>query len=399
MNARPLTRFSMGSTVNLRASHGIARRGCAAPIALVLSVLLSARTGAEPAPSTIAVERLEASYNASADFIKYPALDAYLLQVVRRLQGANADAAAFPVRIHALHYSLPYSFALDNGACYVSTGLLERLADEQELAALIAVPLSATVRLDRSTLSASARQRNMRNLIPNLLLITVTAGLGALPLAKAESKTNADAQTRAQAASDAVALGWLSNAGYDPKAAPAALRRLRELLAAEQRTGTSEFSDPATLTTRADSLDAALATVASPAEPTAPVDPKGNFGKLAFYYAERQAAEDIDAHPASVLPIVDRIEAARAPNGMTTFLRAEVTRRNIVDATGLPAAIQAYERCIEYADAPVAAWRELAFLYRQAGDAAHARQNFTAYLAHAPNAADAPIIRTYLDTP
>jgi hypothetical protein len=389
----------MGSTVSLRALYGTARCGCAAVIALVLIAPPSARAGAEPAPTTIADERLEASYNASADFIKYPALDAYLLQVVRRLQGANADATAFAVRIHALHYSLPYSFVLDNGACYISTGLLERLADEPQLAALIAIPLAAAARLDRSTLSASARQRTMRNLIPNLLLITVTAGLGALPLAKAESKTNADAQARAQAASDAVALGWLAKAGYDPKAAPAALRRLRELLAAEQRTGTGEFSDPATLTTRADSLDGALGPVAPPPESTPPVDPTGKFAKLSFYYAERQAAEDVDAHPASVVPIVDRIEAGQGATGVTTFLRAELTRRNITDPAGIPAAIQAYERCVEHADAPVAAYRELAFLYRQLGDAAHARQNFAAYLAHAPKAADAPIIRTYLETP
>jgi hypothetical protein len=389
----------MGSTVSLRALNGSARDGCAALIALALIAAFSTRAGAEPAPTAIADERLEASYNAGADFIKYPALDAYLLQVVRRLQGANADAAAFAVRIHALHYSLPYSFVLDNGACYVSTGLLERLEDEQQLAALIAIPLAAAVRLDRSTLSASARQRNMRNLIPNLLLITVTAGLGALPLAKAESKTNSDAQARAQAASDAVALGWLAKAGYDPKAAPAALRRLRELLAAEQRTGTSEFSDASMLTARADSLDGALSTVAPPAEGTLPVDSKGNFGKLSFYYAERQATEDLDAHPASVVPIIDRIEAGHGATGFTTFLRAEFTRRNITDPAGIPAAIQAYERCIEHADAPVAAYRELAFLYRQVGDAAHARQNFEAYLAHAPKAADAPIVRTYLETP
>src|SRR5450432_338144 len=124
--------FQMGSTVSLRALSGTARCGCAALIALVLIAPLSVPAGADPAPATIADERLEASYNASADFIKYPALDAYLLQVIRRLQGANADAAAFAVRIHAMHSSLPYSFILDNGACYISTGLLERLADEQQ---------------------------------------------------------------------------------------------------------------------------------------------------------------------------------------------------------------------------------------------------------------------------
>jgi beta-barrel assembly-enhancing protease len=352
--------------------------------------------GADPA---IADERLEASYNASADFIRYPALDFYLAQVVRRLQTANPETAPIAVRIHVLHSALPYSFVLDNGACYVSTGLLARLDDEPQLAALIAMPLAAVVRHDRQNLGAAGRQSALRSFIPNLLLITATAGLGAPVIEKAHAKARADAQNRAEAASDAVAMNWLAAAGYDPPAAPAALRRLRELLAAEQRFGNTEFSDAALLATRADSLEAALAGAGKSAESVAPVDTSGNFHRISVYYALALATEDITFHPVSVQPILDRVEASQGPSGYSTFVRAEFMRHDSSDAASVPATIAAYQHCIEHSDAPAAAYRELGILYRRAGEAALARQNIELYLARAPNAADAPIMRLYLENP
>ncbi len=118
-----------------------------------------------------------------------------------------------------------------------------------------------------------------------------------------------------------------------------------------------------------------------------------------MFYAQRQAEVDLDAHPVSVVPILDRLDAAHGASGVSLYLRAELIRRNSADPAAVPAGIQAYERCIAHSDAPAVAYRELAFLYRRAGDAEHARQNFNAYLAHAPNASDAPIIRSYLENP
>jgi beta-barrel assembly-enhancing protease len=366
---------------------------------MLLGLAGAGRVLADATDPAIADQRLEASYNASADFVHYPALDFYLAQVVRRLQAANPEAAAVGVRIHALHAALPYSFALDNGACYVSTGLLARLSDEHQLAALIAMPLAALVRHDRQNLGEAGRQSALRSLIPNLLLITATAGLGAPVIAKAEAKARADAQRKAQAASDAVAMKWLAIAGYAPKAAPAALRQLRELLAAEQRVGNTEFSDAALLTSRADSLDGALADAGKPPESVAPVDATSNFHRISVYYALALATEDITYHPVSVQPILDRIEANQGPSGASTFVRAEFMRHDSADAASVPATIQAYQYCIEHSDAPAAAYRELAILYRRAGEAVLARQNIELYLARAPNAADAPIMRSYLENP
>jgi hypothetical protein len=251
-----------------------------------------------------------------------------------------------------LHSALPYSFVLDNGACYVSTGLLARLEDEPQLAALIAMPLAAVVRHDRQNLGAAGQQSALRSFIPNLLLITATAGLGAPVIEKAHAKARADAQNRAQAASDAVAMNWLAAAGYDPHAASAALRRLRELLAAEQRFGNTEFSDAALLASRADSLEGALAGAGKSAESAAPADTGGNFHRISVYYALALATEDITFHSVGVQPILDRVEASQGPSGYSTFVRAEFMRHDSSDAASVPATIAAYQHCIEHSAHP-----------------------------------------------
>jgi hypothetical protein len=139
------------------------RRHCAAAVSIALSVLgfaaaSQSRAAAAPDPA-IHDERLEASYNSSSEFIQYPVLDHYLAQVVRRIQDANPDAASIAIRIHALNYALPYAFVLGSGAAYVSTGLIARLDNESQLAAVIAMPLAALVRHDNDKLSADQRQR------------------------------------------------------------------------------------------------------------------------------------------------------------------------------------------------------------------------------------------------
>jgi len=366
---------------------------------VLFALLCTVGTAAAAADDSLSDERLEASYNTGPTFIHYPALDAYLAQVVRRLQGANPDAAALPLRLHAIENELPYSFVLNNGASYVSTGLLARLEDEKQLAAMIALSLAPVVRHDAQTNSAEGRKRVVRSYLPNLLIITATAGLGAIAIKKADDQAAAERTARLQSASDAVALHWLASAGYDPHAAPAALHRLFETLEAEKRFGTSEFSDLGGLAARADALDHLVTEVPAPSESAKPVDPTGNFPKISTYYALRRAGADVEGHPVSVVPILDRIEARQGETGPSAFLRAELIRRNSADQASVPAAIQAYERCVAHADAPPTAFRELAFLYRRANDTEHARKNFLTYLAHAPNADDAPIIRTYLENP
>jgi hypothetical protein len=345
---------------------------------------------------------IESSYNGGAQFVRDSALDQFLGRVGRRLQDANPDAGCVVLRIHALDVPLPYSFVLKNGALYVSTGGFARLKSEAELAAFVAFPLAALCRGDVQMLKASQHQHALNNFVPNLLLITLTAGFGTPAISRADAKRASEERDRARDASDAVALHWLESAGYDPAAAPRAVTQLQDALAAEQRTGTAEFSDPAQLASRRAALEQALVQmragiVVAPATP--PLPPAEPFHGLARRYGLLLARVDVDGYPAGLLPWVDRIDATDGASGYTAYLRAEYARRNSGSDAGLPAAIAAFETCVSFADAPVAAYRELGFLYRRAGDSDRARGAFTKYLQRAPTAADVPIVRTYLEAP
>jgi predicted Zn-dependent protease len=371
-------------------------------------VLLAAGlvTFAHAAPTSIlADERLEASYNESSQFVHDAELDRLLTQVAQKVQTTNSDAACMPLRIHALDQPLAYDFVLKNGAFYMSTGLIARLQSEPEFAALVALPLAALCRGDEGKLQSDQHQRVVNNLVPNLLLITLTAGFAAPTITKDNAHHESAEREQLRDASDAVALHWLAGAGYSPSAAPLALTHLLEGLAAEDRSGTPEFSNPTELTSRRAALEKALAQSESAPAATAtsatatPASAKDPFRLLAKRYALKLARADLDSHPTGFTSWIDRIDALDGPNGYTAYLRAEFARRNSGADNGVPAAIASYEKCVTFADAPAAAYRELGFLYRQAGDQSRARAALNKYLQQAPTAVDAPIIRTYLEAP
>ena len=377
----------------------------------VLGIILAAGvvSGAQSATtaSTLADDRVEASYNSGDQFVHDAELDQLLARVGKQVQAANSDAMCVPLRIHALDLPLPYAFVLKNGAFYVSTGLIARLESEPEFAALVVLPLAALCRGDAEKLQSDQRQRGLKNLVPNLLLITLTAGLGAPSIVKSDRLHSTEESERLREASDAVALHWLASAGYAPTAAPLAMTHLLDGLAVEDRSGEPEFSNPAELTARRTTLEHLLAqtesdATAAPAARVAtppPASMKDPFRLISRRYALRLARTDVDSHPSGLRPWLDRIDALDGPSGYTAYLRAEFSRRDSGSDAGMSAAIASYEKCVSFNDAPAAAYRELGFLYRQAGDPSRARASLSKYLQQAPTAVDAPIIRTYLEVP
>jgi hypothetical protein len=367
--------------------------------ALLLFGLATAQVAVQ-ASEDVDANRLEASYNSGSTLVRDPAVDAYLKRILDRLIAANAEANAMPVRIRALRAPLPYAFGLDNGALYVSTGLLARLRNESQLAGLIAAEIAPTVRRDDLKSQETARQRTVRRAIPNILFITATGGLGALALAKSDNTAQRNVDTQLRLESDQVAMRWVQQAGYTIEEVPRGLERVRDALSAEQRFGLTELANVNGLNARIDSLRRAMPTAApAPAESAtaAPTSSTDELPALARRFTLEIAREDINsATSTGITALLDRLDSEAGANGETACLRAEFVRRSITDPARMPEAITAYQTCVGFADAPVTAFRELAFLQRRHGDMASARANFAEYLKRAPNAADAPIVRGYM---
>ena len=343
----------------------------------------------------IDADREEASYEK-----KYPratAADAYLNSIVERLVAAAQKPGATQIRIRAVRAELPFVFALGNGATYVSTGLIARLSNDSQLAALIA-PEIAGVLAPNTLLEGSLEEKNRRLLGPKLLAVIATGGIAAFPMMSSENKAYDAHQTAVILDNDKTALGWVRQAGFDISQAPLATRRLRELLASESVTGGNRLANAVGLAEREVQLTNALQALADPATKPPAADPAEPLRTLSRRFSIDLVWLDFDdARREAILPVLDRIDSEHGASADSACLRARYFREMSTSAEVTQQVIDAYQACVAAPGAPVDNLKELAFLYREKGDNAAAVKSFEKYLSLAPHAVDAPIIRIYIE--
>jgi len=148
-----------------------------------------------------------------------PALDSYLAAMVSRLMAGSPLSDAPPIRVTVLRDVAPSAFMLPNARLFVHTGLLARLGNEAQLAAILAretVHLTAghALRVDRDAPDTSGQP--------------VSSPLPAqgLPLTYTAAVTGYGRDLEREA--DAGGLTRVARAGYDPREALLAFERLRE---------------------------------------------------------------------------------------------------------------------------------------------------------------------------
>jgi hypothetical protein len=371
------------------------------PAVLLMSLVSLAAPIAAPAQQgrELDAARAEAQYNAGETFVRSQDVDGLLSGIVTRLGAANPEAGTVSIRAHALRSATPYVFTLENGALYASTGLIARLRNESQLAALIAAEIAALVRDDKTTGDEAKQRRARRRLLPDLLLITATAGLAAPAMINRDAARDRGTDAELQRASDQVALGWLQAAGYDPAQAQEGLRLVLQALLAEQRMGASPFNNEKELQARIQSFEQGQPAAGSAADPSL-AGTSSSYWPIARRLLVDIARADLDsADISSVGAVIDAIEREDGPGLHSACMRAEFVRKTTSDKARLPEVIQAYEKCVAFPDVNPVWFRDLGHLYRRNADADGARRNFEIYLQRAPGAVDAPIIKGYLQGP
>jgi len=352
---------------------------------------------ARPAPVTgVEADREEASFNKS--FKRAPIADDYLKAIVERITAAAQRPSSIEIRAVAVRADWPFVFALGNGATYVSTGLLARLANDSQVATLIA-PEIASVLAPNTQIEAAYNQKNRRSSVGKILAVMATAGIAAFPISSAEGKAYSEMQDAIVLDNDRTALRWVRDAGFDVSQGAVAAQRLKELLAQEQLSGSNRLANAAGLDRRAEQLTKAanqlpVDLTTKPPAPD-PVEPlKSLVHKLSLDLVrldfERNQREGIAA-------MLERIERESGASADTTCLRARYQRELPASSQVTREVIAAHEACVASPGAPVDNLKELAFLQRDNGDAAAAAHSFEKYLSLAPNAVDAPIIRGYIE--
>jgi beta-barrel assembly-enhancing protease len=372
-----------------------------------LPILLAAawlQARADEVPDAVADARLEATINDGSYLVRDAEVDAHLAAIVARLQAANPDAATPPVRIHALRYSLPYGLSLGNGAVYVATGTIARLDDVSELAALVAAELTAERRVHEQLRHFEAHDARWRRWFPDLFENRDVNGDKVTHIVMNEDK---QVLTAKQTQADQDAIQWLQRAGYDPQSLVRGLQRLHEAMLSEQHQQESWstdsaawLADPAALAGRIRALQA-LPVKDAPAVPLAPTEVEQRwFIALAHTWTMQLAAEELSrGRGLQLQALLDRNDVREGPTADAAILRADNLRRTRTDTASLADVIAAYAAVLKLPGPPLRTYRELGFLSRRQGDETQARAYFQKYLELSPDAADAPIIRSYLENP
>lgn len=349
-----------------------------------------------------------------------PLLEDYLAGVVARLLPDPVRAAgALVFRVTVVRDPTLNAFALPNGRIFLHSGLLSRLENEAQLAAVLAHEMAHVIGRDAFR---SGRDAGPAREGPPRLVTAGAAGPGVPRAATAvlgptartvlglDLRVSARASMRGygpdlEREADAAGMAMLVKAGYDPAEAPRIYARLREEATAGGVLETFVLGRDAALAARAESVrDLVRTTYATAAGAPESVRDTEAFRLRIGPVVRDNAAEDIRLGRFSLARAqLDRV-LATAPGDAVAHLhygdlhRLQAQRAADAGARAEHArqALARYERAIALDPALAEPHRQLGLLYHAQQDAAQARAAFQRYLALRPDAPDARRIREYL---
>lgn len=367
------------------------------------------------------LEMDEYKLRTSTEVIREPALQAYLESVLCRV----APEHCADIRLYLLPSAYLNAAMAPNGMMLVSTGLLVRLANEAQLAAVLGHEAAHYVK--RHSLQ---RWRDVRAKADTLqtMAMVLAAGVG-VARANAQSAAaagnyhrSADRYARARRAadlgttllyslqissvfghlaysreqemeSDELGVSWMATAGYDPDAAAdiwdyvrveaeAAGRWVPTLWRTHPRPGARErrareqavvLGDRASPTTGQDAF-------ASQVEPF-----RNDWLHLARLGLEIPV----------LAVLLERQRQVGVPEGLVSFHEGSMYRSRGEEGDD-ERALASFEAAVEQDDFPPEALRELGIARWDAQRTAGAREAFEHYLAAAPTAPDAAMVASYI---
>lgn len=333
-------------------------------------------------------EEEQARLDASGLVLADPAVTAYLEAVARRLAPAGApEVLAISVRV--VRDPLLNAFAFPTGRIYVHTGLLARMDDEAQLAALLAHEMTHATH--RHAVKQFRDLKNKAAFAAGLGAVSLGVGglLGSLGAAAAVTGYSRDLEREA----DTVGLSLVAAAGYDLDQAAKLFDHLKADLEEEKRSEPFFFGTHPRVVERIESYRALLAGPYRDRRPgrveaeafLAAVAPallenaRLELARGRFDAAERSARRYLAAEPAGAPGYFLLGEAARQrPGSDSARALAHYRRAAALDPS--------------YADPH----RALGLLLLKRGDRAEARAAFARYLALAPSAPDRAYVEAYL---
>jgi Zn-dependent protease with chaperone function len=379
--------------------------------AAILPADLAAKVGANYQPEGSeergiwqSLERVEEGIRTSPQRLIAPELDVYTRAVVERLIGRPAS----DLRIYVVQDASLNAAMLPSGFMIVNTGLLARVRNEAQLAAVLgheaghyfrkhSLDLHRDTRRKSAAATAAATAlhssyevggNNAWNMINQAILMS-------------GSRFSRDLESEA----DAYGLMLMARAGYSPRAAFTMWEQLVDERRASAAARHTRYRDetraelsthPPTeerMTDLADTADYFAGKGELPGS-----EGREEWAAVIRPYQAMLLQEQIFLNdPGASLYLLENL-AKDGWTGLLRFNEGEVYRLRNANGDDLKAAA-AYAAAISLADAPPEAWRAHGYALLKAGNKSEANEALNRYLAMKPDAADAAMIRFTLTQP
>jgi predicted Zn-dependent protease len=378
-------------------------------------------SGPAGAPPAVPATSIEAELAALGRVPVYddPRLGGYLAGIVDRLAtDQERDGGLPPVAVVVVRDPTIGVFAMPEARVYVHSGLLAAVANEAQLAAILAREVTHLRRGHAATVTADAAGRIAAGL--DAIAPSLSAALGRgdearvvspvasvilgarLPHAYTGAIAGHGAEREREA--DAGAFERLVRAGYDPREAPRVFERLRR--AALDGGGAERFyvAGEASVAERVAAFT--RRPEATSASPRAPIREAADFDVVMIPLVRENARLEMQAGRfRAARAQLDRVIAGDPSDARAHLYEGDLHRlraqraRSVADRDDLARmALTAYQRCEEVDPSVAEVSRQIGLLYYQQGRLDQARAAFERYLARRPDAPDAARVAEYVLT-
>ena len=334
-------------------------------------------------------ERLKTSGNRVVD----PRLNQYVRKVVCQL----AESHCSDIRIYIMRVPHFNAIMAPNGMMQVWTGLILRTQNEAQLAYILGHEIAHYLR--RHSIQQWRDFQMKSNIVavfvvPLVAVSLVPGVLQSIDKAFVES-IQAFSQNIEREADD-IGFELMSNAGYGPREAPRILKLLIKKHSTSETKASSIFfaAHPPkeerieTLTAKAEEVTAQGGTffVGKEEFESAMLPLRGTFLRDELRLGEFKETQIL----------LDTLLEGEAGLGQLYFFQGELHRLR-AGPDDPKEAIVAYQKALQFSDAPPETHRALGLYYFKTGNSSKARAALEGYLALRPDADDRKMIRTYID--
>lgn len=376
--------------------------------AAILPTDLEARVGAgyEPVDADEraiwqGLARLEEGIRTSPQRLNALELDAYIRGVIERLIGRPAP----DLRIYVMRDASLNAAMLPSGLMVVNTGLLVRVRNEAQLAAVLAHEAGHYFRRHSLDLYRTDRRKSAMVSTAGSASYAVDSNNAWSLINQAVMMSTTRFSRDLESEADAYGLTLMARAGYRPRAALAMWEQFiderRASAAARQKryhdvTNAELSTHPPTQARMANLADTADYLAAQGGPESSP--DRDEWAAVIRPYQAQLLREQIYLNdPGASLYLLEN-QSRDGSSGLLRFDEGEVHRLRNAKGDAEKAA-SAYAAATTLAGAPPEAWRAHGYALLKAGSKAEAHEALSRFLAMNPHAPDAAMIRFYLAQP